>query len=72
INVHFMSENEEEHDKITQSKGSFKQSKIGTNNLIKYLGEDKVNVIYGSEIHLPFFLENTKSSIEKYKSYYKK
>ena len=71
INVHFMSENEEEHDKITQSKGSFKQSKIGTNNLIKYLGEDKVNVIYGSEIHLPFFLENTKSSIEKYKSYYK-
>ena len=58
INVHFMSENEEEHDKITQSKGSFKQSKIGTNNLIKYLGEDKVNVIYGEKMFIHSVLAN--------------
>jgi hypothetical protein len=53
-----MSENEEEHDKITQSKGSFKQSKIGTNNLIKYLGEDKVNVIYGEKMFIHSVLAN--------------
>jgi MoaA/NifB/PqqE/SkfB family radical SAM enzyme len=70
IFVHFMSENEEEHDEITQSKCSFKQSKKGVINLIKYLGEEKVNVSYDDEITLPFFLENTKYSVKKFKSYY--
>lgn len=46
INVHFMSENEEEHDQITQVKGSYNQSKKGITNIKKYLTEDNVGIVY--------------------------
>jgi len=58
IFVHFMSENEEEHDEITQSKCSFKQSKKGVINLIKYLGEEKVNIVYRENTLTSQFLTN--------------